>query len=71
LSRDEAMAHISDVMLGASLDLLPVTADLPHLMCGIQPAHLQYNKNDAIPEAQQRAQLCAAAFGSITNESNL
>jgi protein arginine kinase len=63
LARDEAMMHLSDVMLGQSLGLLPgVEANVPRLIRQVQPGHLQYDHDNTLPQDQQRAALCAAAM---------
>ncbi len=65
LSRDEAMMHLSDVMMGTSMGLLQdIPANLPQLMCSIQPGHLQFSRRDSLPQEQQRAELCMAALGN-------
>ena len=64
LTRDEAMTHLSDVMMGVSIGLLQqVPANLIQLMCSIQPGHLKFSRRDSLPQDQQRAELCTAALG--------
>jgi protein arginine kinase len=63
LTRDEAMVHLSDVMLGSSIGLIEgVDANLPNLMCRIQEGHLQYDRQNQLPQDQQRAALVSAAM---------
>lgn len=68
LSEEEAMAHISNIMLGVSIGLLDVPVDPKKLMGQIQPGHLQMDQHNVLPQDMQRAALCAKAMDGAADD---